>query len=510
MSKASGAAAPPEPDAPVDPDVIHLPDAKAVNAEISEEMRTTREEARGNRRPGAMQWVSLRKKAEADHPGNIFRQFTYCVRNGKMPAGTGRKRDVGHETGRKFGTDVLRCLNDLRKERINLQDLGALRRKHVVRLVQRYLREGKSASTINGRVTALRKLCTFLGRPREIPTDGGWRRVLRENGIDPRVLKRSQVRVIPKAVSAHGLRPADIIARIPAKFYIVRLWLMLQWRFGLRPKECVELDPEESDRGHYLLVLHGSKNGRKRPVQFSTNPERAAEQRALLEEVKRVAKELNHHQDKLRERHRDTRQALNHFYYVTQKHGITEKDLEIVPYCFRHEYANEEYKEVAKLPAPVLRQAPHSEYVANAEAVNAAKKHVVKQLGHSAADKSNSYNGSVPELGRQEKRQYAVLNMVSGNEALGNAVQAAGIQEVWIVGKAAVGHKLESGEPIGLALRMPQTFSPLAMQELAVAVQGMARPVALSMCTDRPDPGLEVIFAHQRGPAAPGGPAFGQ
>jgi integrase len=506
MLKVSGASAPSKSVS----DDIELPDVDAVNAEISEAMREEREEARGNRRPGAMQWVKLLKQAEKDHPGNIFRQFAHCVRNGKMPAGTGRKREVGHATARKFATDVTRALNDLRRERINLEKLSALKRKHVIRLVQRYIRLGKSPSTINGRVTALRKLLAFLGRPREIPTGAAWKRVLRENGIDPQLLMRSQIRVIPKAVSARGLRPADVIAMIDARHFIVRLWLMLQWHFGLRPKECVELDPEESDRGDYLLVLHGSKNGRKRSVEFSKNPERRAAQRALLDEAKRVGKELKHHQDKLRDRHRDARQALNHFYYVTRKSGITEHDLEVVPYSFRHEFANAEFEEVADLPPPVLRRASHAEYLARAEKVHAAKKHVVKQLGHSAEDKSNPYNGSVPELGRQEKRQFAVLKLVTGNEALGTAVQRAGIVEVWLVGKAATGDKLAAGEPIGLAFRMPEVFSPIAMQDLAVAVQAMGRPVVLSVCADRPDPSLEVIFDHQRRPAAPANSEMGQ
>lgn len=498
MPKASGVVAPSKPAS----DEIVLPNVKEANAGVSEEMREVREQARGKRRPGAMAWVALCKQAQEKHPGNIFKQFAHCVRNGKNPAGTGRKREVGDSTGRKFSTDIPRALNDLRRERINLPNLTGLKRKHIVRLVQRYLRLGKSPSTINGRVTALRKLLTFLGRPMEIPTGNAWKRLLRDSGIDPNLLKRSHVRVVPKAVSAHGLQPQGVVDRVDPKHVVPRMYLRLGWKFGLRPKECAEMDPEESDRGDYLLVLHGTKNGRKRSVEFSKNPERRAAQRALLEEAKQLAKELNHHQDKLRHAHRNTAQALNHFYYVTGKSGLTEAELEIVPYSFRHEFANEEYEEVAELPPPVLRKASYAEYQARPEAVEAAKKHVVNQLGHSAPDKSNAYNGSVHELGRQEKRQYAVMNLFAGNAALANAVQRARIQEVWLVGKAATGDKLDAGEGIGLALRMPKAFSPMTMQELAAAVQRIGRPVELSMCSDRPEPGLEVIFPFQRVPAS--------
>jgi len=47
---------------------------------------------------------------------------------------------------------------------------------------------------------------------------------------------------------------------------------------------------------------------------------------------------------------------------------------------------------------------------------------------------------------------------------------------------------------------MPDTFSPAAMQDLASAVEQMSRPVLISMCSTRPDPGLEVVFPHQRRP----------
>lgn len=499
MAKGLGAIAPADPPS----DDIVLPDVKAVNAQISETMRNEREHARGKRRPGAMAWVALVAQAEKKHPDNIFKQFTHCVRNGKMPAGTGASRNVGDDTGRKFGTDILRALNDLRRERINLPKLTSLKRKHVVTLVQRYIRLGKSPSTINGRVTALRKLLTFLGRPMEVPTRGGWKRLLRDNGIDPEVLKRSQIRAVPKAVSARGLKPQEVVDRIPPKHRLARIYLRMGWKLGMRPKECADMDPEESDRGNYVLILHGAKGGRKRSIELSNNPERRAEQRALLEEMKQLAKELNHHQGKLRDRHRNVRSALNNFYYVTSRYGITEAELEIVPYSFRHEFANQEFEEVAGLPAPVLRKATYAEYQARAEAVEAAEKHVVEQLGHSDKSKSGSYNSTVHEIGRQEKRQFAVMNLFAGNEALANAVRRAGIQEVWLVGKAATGVKLSIGESIGLALRMPSAFSPVAMQELAAAVQGIGRPVELSMCSDRPDPGLEVIFPFQRLPAAP-------
>lgn len=55
------------------------------------------------------------------------------------------------------------------------------------------------------------------------------------------------------------------------------------------------------------------------------------------------------------------------------------------------------------------------------------------------------------------------IHLLAANEALANAVQRAGITEVWVAGKAATGDKLRPAEAIELALRMPRTLSPVAM-----------------------------------------------
>lgn len=490
-----------EPSPPAAPDDIVLPNRKEVNTLISEEARRDRERARGARQRGSRQWVTLAEDAERKRPNDVFRQFAYCVRVGKIPAGTGRARNVGSATQTKFGTDCKLALNELRSERANVRNLSELNGGKVVLLVKRWLRQGKSPSTINGRVAALRKLLVLLGKPGAVPTGAAWKRLLRANGIEPEALKRPQIRVKPKSVSAQGLRPEEVIDRIDPRHLHERLWLRLQWHFGLRPRECSMLDPHESDRGDHLLVLRGAKGNRQRMVKLSVNPERRAAQRELLEDAKVLA--LGHPQWRLHSRERNTEQALNHFYHVVRKSGLTEAELGVMPYSFRHEFANTEYEEISGLPAPVLRKVHPSEYAVRADLVQAAECHVVRQLGHSAQDKSNSYNGSVHEEGRRLKRQHALLAIVGTNEPLAKAVERAGIQEAWLVGKAATGDKLDSGEPIELALRVSKGLSTIAMLELGSALQTLPHSVALTWCSERPEPGLEVLFSHQRSPRLP-------
>jgi integrase len=485
-----------QPNADVPLDNIVLPNAREVNQQISEQARAERERSRSARQRGARHWITIAEDAQKRIPNDVFRQFSYCLRVGRIPAGTGRPRNVGNATQTKFGTDGKLALKELRLERANVRNLPELGGKHVLLLVKRWLREGKSPATINGRVAALRKLLVLLGKSSAVPTGAAWKRLLRANGIDPAALRRSQIRVDPKSVSAQGLSPQQVIDRLHLRHRHERMWLRLQWQFGLRPRECAMLDPLESDRGDHLLVLHGAKANRKRVIKFSTNPERRAAQRAALDEAKALA--LEHPQWRLHSRDRNTKQALSHFYYLMRKAGITKAELGVIPYSLRHEFANLEFEEVSGLPAPVLRKAPPSAYAEKAQAVAAAEQHVVNQLGHSSKDKSGGYNSTVHAEARRTKRQRAALDIITANESLCQAVKSVGIEEAWLLGKAGAGDQLQQGDPFELALSIPKGLSSDGVLAIMQAVQTLPRPVTLSWCSARPDEALEVVFPHQR------------
>lgn len=477
-------------------DDIVLPDRRAINKQISEDMRRDREQARGSRRPGARQWINLAADAAERKPDNIFGQFNYCLRNGQLPAGTGVKRSVGDSTRSKFGTDCRLAFNQLREGNATIRNLRELKVKHALILIKRWCKEGKSPTTINGRVTALRKLTILLGRPLEIPTGAAWKRLLRANDIDPQALERSQICVKPRSVSSKGLDPQELVDRVRVKNPLEAQWLQLSWAFGLRPKECCELNPLESDKGNSLEVRHGAKAERRRPVFFSTKQERAAMQRSTLDDAKRLARK--NHQFKMRDGGRDVKQALNHFYYVMRKNGITGAQLDVTPYSFRHEFAHQDFEEHAGLPAPVLRQVDPSEYFAHAEEVDEAEQYVSGQMGHSDKGKYRSYGGSRHEEARRLKRQSAVLDLVGANEVFSTAIERAGIPEVWVVGKAAAGNKLRPGDAIDLALRAPKTLNASSLTAIAAALVALPRQVNVSWCDARPPDGLEVIFARTR------------
>lgn len=211
-------------------------------------------------------------------------------------------------------------------------------------------------------------------------------------------------------------------------------------------------------------------------------------QRSALDDAKRLARK--NHQFKMRDGGRDVKQALNHFYYVMRKHGITGAQLDVIPYSFRHEFAHEEYEEHAGLPAPVLRQVHPSEYFAHAEEVDEAQQYVSGQMGYSDKGKFKSYGGSPHEELRRLRRQRAVLEVVGANEVFAASIERAGIQEVWVVGKAASGEKLRPGDAIDLALRTPKTLNASALSDIAAALGALPRQVNVSWCDARPADGL--------------------
>ena len=115
------------------------------------------------------------------------------------------------------------------------------------------------------RLTTLRKLTKAAGKPGLVP------RLNKRAGIQPR--ERT-----PVANIAWKLMPDDLVKILTSN---VRLVLQLQYRFGLRKKEAHLLDARSADRGTTLRIEKGTKGGRPRSVEITTQA-----QRDLLAEVK--------------------------------------------------------------------------------------------------------------------------------------------------------------------------------------------------------------------------------
>jgi len=273
---------------------------------------------------------------------------------------------------------------------------------------------------------------------------------------------------------------------------------MCLW-FGLRKNEATQLRPGEADKGTFLELVDGTKGGKPRSIDFSTDPETAVKQREVLDRAKEVASK---HSKKgiLTIQGHTLRQMRNHINYVLRKFKITQKDLGVTQHGLRHQFGCDLFLARAGVPAPALGEVPPAVYAQNAEQVLEARKYVSRQMGHERPSITNAYAGSVPALQKDTDRRLKAW--VEAAACAGDAFRALQAEEAWIVGKAAYGLPLPQGEALQICMRVPNPVLASeglqdALARCRAAVSGrMGVPVTISFNLDgvRPAEGVEILF----------------
>lgn len=476
-------------------DDFELPNARLVNKTERERRKVERRLERRKRRSEG-EHKPVVAEVCARHPNDVFSQLKSYLRKAPQPALTGLKRDVGRETRTEFGNTLRRALNDLRKRRAPIRNLNEFGRKQALCVIKGWADQGLSPKTIRCWISHLRKFVTLMGKPHEIPDGKLWQDILSSAGIS--IAKVSQVRTVPKSFTSMGIDPIAKAAEVAKYCAWCAMYMLLALAFGLRLKECVELNPFESDLGNTLHLMHGTKGRRPRHVDLSTDPIFRAFQLDVLAKAKELA--LRNRKSKLRIPEYEIARMINRSYYIFRKCGITAKDEGVVFHGLRHEYALQDFQERSGLPAPVLAQVPPRIYEEQRAVVDDAESGTARQLGHGRGRIYGAYGGRGRALGKdclQRQRDYLV--MIQGSLEVAEAVAAQGVTECWIVGLAADGLPLAPLEPIGFAVQfgpdpVPADL-PARRSALEKALATLGRPFSLSVRLERPPEGLEVIFS---------------
>ena len=240
-----------------------------------------------------------------------------------------------------------------------LQEMGfkhmhatSVKGKHVVALVDRWHAEQISAGTIKNRMAQLRWLAEKNGTPKIIaPSNDAY-------GIARRVY----VTNVSKAIELDR----DRLARITDPF--TQMALLLQWYFGLRRAEAIKICLAWADRG-VLLVLLASwcKGGREREI-----PIRNAEQRAVLDQVKRFAGKGS-----LIPKHMTYFQQLKRYEDQCIEVGIHKA------HGLRHHYAQDRYRELTGWECPVNGGPKSKQLTPEQKKIDReARMTVTQELGH--------------------------------------------------------------------------------------------------------------------------------
>jgi len=283
------------------------------------------------------------------------------------------KKVVSYATQQQRKEVLLQGFYDLRKMGFKFKTVWAFRGKHMAQLVAQWEKKGLFPATIQTRVSVFRTFSSWIGkRGMILPSE--------RYVSDPKAVRRSYVASEAKTWSGCGVDAESVIKAVRSENERFGDALALQRHFGLRSKESLLLRPHLSDKGHVLIVTHGTKGGRDRYVPIET-----PEQRALLDTLKGYVPRG----ESLVPKTHTYAQCRNQYYYRLRKHGIT-REQGITAHGLRHEHLNALYQQVTGHASPVeggqLRQVDPS-------LDSYGRKEVAERAGHSRESIASAYIG---------------------------------------------------------------------------------------------------------------------
>lgn len=480
-----------------------LRDPREINREVSAQLEAERQ-ANRLRKINAGSHATLLRDACRRFSNDPHKQLNYFLQKATLPAATGRQREVSQKTRTDFGEVLHRALHELREERCPVHSLAELGRAHGIALVRRWSRQENGASTIQTKLSFLRRFLTLVGKPDAVPRGQSWTTLLKSNGLDMKDLRRKQVLQSAKTWESKGLDPFPIFAAVALISPVVAIQMELQLAFGLRIMESFQLEPTVADLGSKLLITQGAKGGRARAIDFDVDPQTREWQRDVLERAKLIA--IKHPKRRLSIPGKTLEQMRNHYNYLMRMNGITGKELGVTSHALRHQFAARRFAALSGLPAPAEGLVPAEEYTSRQDVVAAARQDVSEQLGHWRESITTAYLGSAPTLAREARRRIdGWLSALQGETPAADALRDAGVSEAWVAGRAGMGLALRPGEKLHLFVRLDKvSFTGEAALDHESRMERLRHTLALAVEFEiavlpwaypgRPDDGVEVLF----------------
>lgn len=304
----------------------------------------------------------------------------------------GATKIVSHETQEARKEHLTLAMRELRALGYKLESPYNLKQRHVQALAKSWESGGLSSSTIANRLSSLRALSSWIGKPGMVQKSVDYVR-------NPDSVQRMQATTEDKSWSAAGLNIDAMIGLIEQYDARVGLMVRLMKAFGLRRKEAVMFRPWKADLGLAIRVRDGTKGGRERVIPLET-----AEQRELLELAKSRVNGVNDH---IGFPELNLEQAIRRVYYVFEKFGLTKRGLGVTAHGLRHEHLNNLYEAITGVPSPVRTTSVTATIDRHVHDV--ARARVSQEAGHNRLNISNAYIGArvVPKLTDEEKVELA-------------------------------------------------------------------------------------------------------
>lgn len=241
------------------------------------------------------------------------------IHNGKAYGRDGQlapRRICLLQTQRDRSSFYVLAFGQLAQMGYRLEGPEGLNEKHVHALAKRWLGEGIAARTLHTRMSMLRVLVGWIGKPGMVKDN--------ELYYPEGRLKRTDVATRNRAWSANGVKPDEIIEQAFCLDERFGLMLSFQYQFGLRVVETLTLCPASAStsEGEMLFVIGGT-NRLKRMVPIKT-----IEQQQLITRAKNcIGGSGSKTPKKLHWRGMTVAQARSKFHRLVRRLGLTQEGL---------------------------------------------------------------------------------------------------------------------------------------------------------------------------------------
>ncbi|OGT01905.1 MAG: hypothetical protein A3F73_00180 [Gallionellales bacterium RIFCSPLOWO2_12_FULL_59_22] len=294
-----------------------------------------------------------------------------------------KEKSVGYSTQAKREQVVLDFFMALIYLGYKIESVHSLKQKHLV-AVFNFLeiagedKRGQAPSTIQNKISIMRTFCGWIGKAGMVGDSYKYVR-------DKTSVRRTNVVQDDLSWVGNRVDVQEIVAKIREMGdERVAVWVEQCWVFGIRIQESVLMRPGIGDKGEALYVREGTKGGRDRHVPIKT-----PEQRAVLEKAKAL---MDKKTGFLGKRGKTPEQNYQHFRdFMRKKMGITKADKGVTCHGLRHQYAQEQHKDLAGVDAPIKGG---DISVVTPDEYNSVTRTLMEHLGHSRVSIGSAYYGS--------------------------------------------------------------------------------------------------------------------
>ncbi|MBX9901811.1 MAG: integrase domain-containing protein [Burkholderiaceae bacterium] len=272
---------------------------------------------------------------------------------------------------------LFRIFNTLTKVlKFGIEDPANLKPKHIQAIIEFWVEKKLSAATIENYLTILRLFCKWINK----------RGMVKSLSDYAPGMKRTYAAQVDRSPQFNGADFWRLWDEVSQKDGNVGRQLLLVMAFGARRKEAVMFMPLIHDKGLYVELVSGTKNGKARTVPIDSELKREV----LCKLKKYVSEKYGYGKAHIGHPEKTLAQNLKRYSYILGACGLTKDDLGFTGHGFRQEYMIEQ---LAKRGVVATIRGGSGQAMTKLE-TEVAYLQVSDQAGHSRTSVMTAYAGA--------------------------------------------------------------------------------------------------------------------